>query len=229
MLNVYTIHYTKLVERKNNILNAFKNKKANLQFIEEYDAEHINKNNIKLFYKPDETTFNEKVKLWPTSSGFRYLSYGETSVAIKQILAIKKISESDFDYGLIIEDDVIPINNNVIEKINEHVKNLPENWDSFFIGTGCGDSFIKSKLQEAKKINDFIFKPKHPSTNCAEAYLIKKQAAQKVYKSILPFQLAFDWELAYQFYKLNMNVYWLYPPLFYQGSINGEYKSSLRS
>jgi GR25 family glycosyltransferase involved in LPS biosynthesis len=228
MLNVYTIHYTKLVERKNNILNVFKNKNLNLHFIEEYDAEIIDKNNVKLFYNPNSDIFNQKIKLWNHSSGFRYLSYGETSVAIKQILAIKKISEGDSDYGLIIEDDIIPYDNDFLDKIQYHIKNLPDDWDSLFIGSGCGENFIKSKLQDAEKINEFIFKPKHPATNCAEAYLIKKESAKKIYDSIIPFQLAFDWELAYQFYILKMNVYWLYPPLVYQGSISGEYTSSLR-
>lgn len=228
MLNVNVIHYTKLIDRKTNILNFFENKKVNLNFIEEYDAEQINKDNIRNFYEPNIDIFNNKVKLWEQSSGFRYLSYGETSVAIKQIIAIKKISESDDDYGLIVEDDIIPYRDNFLDIISQNIKNVPNDWDAIFIGNGCGDNFIQHKLKNSQKINDFIFKPSHPATNCAEAYLLKKNSAKKIYKNILPFQLAFDWELAYQFYELNMNVYWIYPSIFYQGSNSGEYKSSLR-
>ena len=36
-----------------------------------------------------------------------------------------------------------------------------------------------------------------------------------------------DWELAYIFYKLNMNVYWVYPSIAEQGSKNGMYRSTL--
>jgi GR25 family glycosyltransferase involved in LPS biosynthesis len=229
MLNINVIHYTKLKDRKNNILNIFKNKNVNLNFIEIFDAEEINKDNIKNFYNPNIDVFNHKVKLWEHSSGFRYLSYGETSVAIKQTLAIKKIAEMEDDYGLIVEDDIMPYQDNFLDIIIENIKNVPNDWDAIFIGNGCGDNFIHNKLKNAQKINDFIFKPLHPVTNCAEAYLLKKHSAEKIYKNILPFQLAFDWELAYQFYELNMNVYWIYPSIFYQGSNSGEYKSSLRN
>ena len=229
MLNINVIHYTKLKDRKNNILNIFKNKNVNLNFIEIFDAEEINKCNIKNYYNPDSELFNEKLKLWNYSNGFRYLSYGETSVAIKHIIAMQHIANSNSDYELIIEDDIIPFDADFLEKIYQSIDNLPTNWDAIFIGYGCGKDFIEMRLKDAEKINDYIFKPKHPATNCAEAYLIKKESAKKICEKIIPFQLAFDWELAYQFYQLDMNVYWTYPSIFYQGSNSGKYVSSLRN
>ena len=68
----------------------------------------------------------------------------------------------------------------------------------------------------------------HPATNCAEAYFIKKEAASKIYKKIIPFNMAYDWELAYQIYRLDLKVKWFFPPIFMQGSIRGDYKSELR-
>jgi hypothetical protein len=96
------------------------------------------------------------------------------------------------------------------------------------LGQGCGYDFISSKIDNLKQISDNLFYVPPPSTNCAEAYLIKKDTAKKIYESIIPFQLVSDWELAYQFYKLNMNVYWSLPSLFYQGSKSGDYNSTLR-
>jgi GR25 family glycosyltransferase involved in LPS biosynthesis len=228
MLNINVIHYTKLKDRKNNILNIFKDKDVNLNFIEEYDAEQINKENIKKFYNPDQHEFFEKLKLWNYTGDFRYLTLGEISVAIKQITAIHHISNSKSDYELIIEDDIIPFTENFLDDINNSILQIPSDWDAIFIGNGCGENFIQYKLIDAEKINEFVFKPKHPATNCAEAFLLKKHSAKKIYDSILPFQLAFDWELAYHFFKLKMNVYWIHPSIFYQGSISGAYPSSLR-
>jgi hypothetical protein len=96
------------------------------------------------------------------------------------------------------------------------------------MGAGCGIDFMNQKIRESCVINENLAQVKHPSTNCAEAYLLKKESAKKIYESIIPFQLVSDWELAYQFYKLDMNVYWSIPPLFYQGSKSGQYNSTLR-
>jgi GR25 family glycosyltransferase involved in LPS biosynthesis len=229
MINAKIIHYTKLKDRKIKMLNFLSGTNFLYEFITEFDQEEINKENIKLFYNPDNFKFNLKIKpLWDTNiHQFRYLNLPEISVAIKQILAIKKIAESKENFGIVLEDDVIPNTDNIEDEIAKIIKNVPENWDSIFIGEGCGVDFINFKLQDAQKINEHLFKIKHPATNCADAYILKKSAAQKIYNNILPFQLAFDWELAYQFYYLNMNVYWSHPSLFYQGSKTGIYTSSL--
>jgi GR25 family glycosyltransferase involved in LPS biosynthesis len=229
-MKAYVIHYTKLKDRKNKIIELLNNTNINYEFITQYDREEINKENIKNFYSPDKQLFESKISpLWDSNiHKFRYLTYGEVSVAIKQINAIKKIAESNEEYSLILEDDVLPTIQNFDSNIEELVKNLPSDWDSVFLGLGCGESFINEKIQKSKKIKNTLFKVTHPATNCAEAYILTKKAANQIYKNILPFQLAFDWELAYHFYNLNMNVYWVNPSIFYQGSISGEYKSSLR-
>ena len=129
---------------------------------------------------------------------------------------------------LIVEDDIIPIFEDTFDKIELIVRQAPKSWDSIFLGEGCGNEFIRSKLSKTERISENLFKVPPPSTNCAEAYLIKKESAKKIYESIIPFQLVSDWELAYQFYKLNMNVYWSIPSIFYQGSKSGLYSSTLR-
>lgn len=103
------------------------------------------------------------------------------------------------------------------------------NWDLLFVGEGIGKSFIKSKLGIKNNIiNSGIYDVNHPATNCAESYFIKKESAQIIYQNILPFNLISDWELAYQIYQLNLCAKWLVPPIFYQGSKSGKYKSELR-
>jgi glycosyl transferase family 25 len=226
-LKTYIIHYTKLNERKKNILSILKNTDCDYEFIEEYDKENLKDN---LYYFPDESKFDEKIKnLWDSKiHSFRILNPGEISCTIKHILALEKVANQDGEYALILEDDAIPIEKNFFNEVESLIQKAPDDWDSIFIGAGCGLDFMNQKLKDSYLINDKFAKVPHPSTNCAEAYLIKKESAKKIYDSIIPFQLVSDWELAYQFYKLNMNVYWSIPPLFYQGSKSGEYESELR-
>ena len=73
-----------------------------------------------------------------------------------------------------------------------------------------------------------IFKMQHQATNCLEAYIVKKSSVQKILDELTPINLVIDWELAYQFYKKNMNIYWSKKSIFLQGSKNNTYQSELR-
>ena len=58
--------------------------------------------------------------------------------------------------------------------------------------------------------------------------MVKKDAAQILFNELSTFNLSYDWELAYKMYKRNLNVRWLFPPLFKQGSQDSTYRSELR-
>ncbi|MEN6553997.1 MAG: glycosyltransferase family 25 protein [Methanobacterium sp.] len=226
-MKTYIIHYTKLKERKDNILSLLSNTNLDYEFILEYDKEYLDGNS---YYIADKIKFDEKIKdLWDERiHKFRVLNDAEISCTIKHILAIEKIANQNDDVGLIFEDDVLPIENNFAAQIEHLIEVAPNNWDAIFMGVGCGIDFMNQKLVNSHIINEKFAQVNHPTTNCAEAYLLRKEAAKRIYESIIPFQLVSDWELAYQFYKLNMNVYWSIPPLFYQGSKSGQYNSTLR-
>jgi glycosyl transferase family 25 len=226
-MKTYIIHYTKLVDRKSNIVSLLSEDNFEYEFITDYDKENIDGNE---YYKPDEKMFDEKIRhLWDSRSHkFRIINPAEISCTIKHILAIEKIANQEDEVGLILEDDAIPIGDGLFDNIQQLVDTAPKDWDSIFMGAGCGTDFMNQKLRGCSLINERFAQVPHPSTNCAEAYLLKKESAKKIYESIIPFQLVSDWELAYQFYKLDMNVYWSIPPLFYQGSKSGQYNSELR-
>lgn len=226
-MKTYIIHYTKLEDRKSNIISSLSEGDFEYEFITNYDKEEIEGNE---YYKPDKEMFDEKIRhLWDSRvHKFRVVNPAEISCTIKHILAIEKIANQEEEVGLILEDDAIPIEGGLFDKIQQLVETAPDNWDSIFMGAGCGIDFMNQKLQGCSLINERFAQVPHPSTNCAEAYLLKKESAKRIYESIVPFQLVSDWELAYQFYKLDMNVYWSIPPLFYQGSKSGQYSSELR-
>ena len=103
-----------------------------------------------------------------------------------------------------------------------------DDWDVLFIGQGISKNFILKNINKKYGFGSKTYQINHPATNCAEAYLIKREIAKEICNNILPFNLAIDWELAYQFYKLDLNIKWLYPSIFYQGSKSGKYSSTLR-
>ncbi len=224
---VYVVHYSKLIDRKNSIANIFRSK-IDIEFLEEFDKEFVEEYKSKY----NDLNYKEYVEKSSIYKDFlfgvpplRQLSDGEISCAVKHINCLKKIQESQ-EIALVIEDDVIPYNNEFLMEIEDLLKNIPDDWDAIFIGTGCGMDFI-NKVRKVEVKNN-IFKVFHPATNCAESYIINPKSVDKILNKIIPFQLPYDCELACVMGILNMNVYWHLPPIFYQGSVNGEYISSLR-
>lgn len=225
---IYIVHYTKLEERKKNILEVLDKLSIPYEFIEEYDQEDLEfvKEN---YYNQNQEEYYNKIEIYNTTRygapKFRLLSDAEISCTIKHILAIKKLSE-ECNVGLILEDDAIPYGVDFIKEANLSVLEAPENWGAIFIGNGCGYDFISQHSKS--KISEKLFKVPHPATNCAEAYIMNKDSAKKVFDNMIPFQQISDWELACCYWKQNIDVYWHLPSLIYQGSISGRYKSSLR-
>ena len=229
-MKTYIIHYTKLKDRKKNINDFLSDTNFDYEFIEEYDKEDITEQDLQKYFSREQEIFHQKITpLWGYVP-YREINMAEISCTIKHVIALGKIANQKEKYGLILEDDAIPTDKNFERYIKEAIKNSPDDWDFIFLGEGCGIDFINKKRNDDRfeVINKNLVKAKHPATNCAEAYLVNKESAKKIYDSIIPFNITSDWELAYQFYKLNMNVYWYIPPIFYQGSKTGKYNSELR-
>jgi len=225
---IYVIHYTKLDERKKNIISILEKINIPYEFINEYDQDQLQ--DIKgILYNTDVLEYNRKIQVYKNHMygipPFRPLSDAEISCTIKHIIAIKKLSE-ECECGLILEDDAIPYGSDFLIEAEKSINEAPENWGSIFIGNGCGDNFINMK--EKYRVSNTLYKVNHPATNCAEAYILNKKTAKKIYDNILPFQQISDWEIACCFGLQNIDVYWRIPSLIYQGSISGKFKSTLR-
>ncbi len=205
----------------------FKDKYFKLEYITEYDQEDLATTNLNDFYLDDEATYLKKSKLWSQDNAYRRLNNAEISCTLKHFEAIKKSSESNHEVSLIIEDDVLIFSKFFKSKLKK-VLRLDSDWDLLFIGQGISKNFILKNINKKGELKSKLYEVEHPATNCAESYLIKKNAAKKIFKNMLPFNMISDWELAFQIYDLNLRVKWLYPPIFYQGSKSGKYKSELR-
>ena len=97
----------------------FKDKFFNIEYISKFDKEDIQNIHLDKFYLDEKTSYLNKSKLWSKDFHYRRLSEAEISCAIKHIEALKKISESDEEYALIIEDDVLALTKFYINKLKK--------------------------------------------------------------------------------------------------------------
>jgi len=217
----YIMHCKKLKERKEELDRWIHEIPKKPIFINDYDAEELNKETINKYYQYDEKICKDFFKNdWK-------LNNAEISLNIKHIKAIEDFLQTQDEIALFLEDDAIPINiTSFKNEINECLLNTPLDADMIFIGRGISDEFINKKInKEGEKVNDKCYKIK--SSNCSESYLITRKVAKKLIKQIIPFHFCIDWELEYRFKNSEYNIYWWVPPIFEQGSKNGKFKSTL--
>ena len=227
MIDCYIIHYTKLVERRGRVVEMLGRRGLNLRFIESFDKEEINGDNIGYFYSWDKERFLYKSgKIFGEGvERYRYLNLGEISCALKHLEAYRNIIEGEGEYALVVEDDVMVVGDMDLGRV---VGGLPCSWDVVFLGEGCGGEYVEKRVKDFDKVGEGLYRAYHPASNCTEAYLVSKKAAKVLYGNMFPFHLPFDWELSYQYFRFNLEIYWVVPWVFSQGSKSGEYVSSIR-
>ena len=144
--NIFVVHYSKLVERKQNIKKIFDTNNLDIEFIESFNQEELNNDILNEYYNQDRNDYLKRSVLWGENAiEFYELNKAEISCTLKHIEAIKKASLSPVKYSLILEDDSIPYNKTFYSEIEDIIKKNKD-WDVLFIGNGLGDNYIKSKL-----------------------------------------------------------------------------------
>lgn len=219
-LETYILHYTPLFDRKKNLTLNLRSKMLKIFFIQEFDKESLTTKQIKKLYNSSEFVWNSKISLFAHNLdyvfNFRQLTFSEISLIYKHRKALELISKSNCEYGLILEDDAIPVRNYDKKILNLLKKDL--DWDVLFLGLGIGKKFIRKKLNKSFLLPNRLYILPPPSTNCTEAFLIKKEAAIKILSKFVDFTLPMDFEYAYLFKLLDLDVKIISSPIFYQGS-----------
>jgi hypothetical protein len=210
-MHIFVIHYTPLVERKKNILEQFKKQNIHdYEFVEIYDREYIPRQLTRLF----STKLRDSL----------------VSLICKHLHASNKISLK-YDYALILEDDAI-LCDQFLDKLDFMMKQLPSDFDAFFIGRGC-NLYVPYAEQHAGnfvylKNNEIGHWGIHGSSRCTEAFVLSKKAATQIVNTRFDHvDLPYDFLLNDLFRKYNMRVYWSEPALVTQGTITGKFSTSL--
>lgn len=227
-LKTIIIHCKKLKDRKINMINQMnKFGFSNYEFYEDFDGDELTDDLIKTHYISgieNSVLWKNKVLLWGPSALHYHkplCNIPEISLSIKYGNIFQKLKNSDSDIILFLEDDVI-INHDFNDKFEVYLKNTPTDWDAIYFGNGANlkpSNVIKSQT---------AYKKQHPASRCTDTILMKRKTIQDLASTWFPFNLSADWELGYQHYHHNHNIYWWEPSLTSQGSQNGLFVSSIQ-
>jgi GR25 family glycosyltransferase involved in LPS biosynthesis len=212
-MKIFVLHYSKLVDRKKHILEQF-NKQGiiDYEFIEKYDKDQITDYESNLF----DTNYKKSTM----------------SLHLKHNYVYNIIAEN-YERALIFEDDVI-LCDNFIEKLNNYITQLPENFDMLFIGDGCNLHIEKNKLISNRNIYEKCLYPTSwggdGATRCCDSYIISKNCAKKLCEKINNLEdkinLPIDWWLNVAARENNFKVYWAEPTIVTQGTQKGLFITS---
>lgn len=212
-MKIFVLHYSKLVDRKKSILAQFqKHNITDYEFIEKYDREDLQDCDILLFDKCVKKSM--------------------MSLMNKHFYVYKLISEN-YDCALILEDDVI-LCDNFIDKLNNYMGQLSEDYDMLFIGDGCNLHIEKHKLISNQNIYEKCLYPTSwggdGASRCSDSYIITKNCANKLCEYInnlkCKIKLPSDWWLNVAARDNNFKVYWAEPTIITQGTQNGLFQTS---
>jgi glycosyl transferase, family 25 len=212
-MKIFVLHYSKLVDRKKNILEQFqKHNITDYEFIEKYDKDEITDDESSLF------DINYKKSTM--------------SLTLKHFYVYKLIAEN-YENALIFEDDVI-LCDNFIDKLNNYMSQLTEDYDMLFIGDGCNLHIEEHRLTPNKYIYEKCLYPTSwggdGGTRCCDSFIITKKCAKTIceyiYNLTNKINLPIDWLLNVVARDNNFKIYWAEPTIITQGSQNGLYKTS---
>ena len=135
--------------------------------------------------------------------------------ASKHYLCLKDIVDNNYDYGVIMEDnirfntrDIQALVDTYIDQANKQY----EHWDIIFDNdwTDYIERYVNKDLLIYPKTND-ITDQCHGGTKCCSFYLITKECAKKLYDNYTRINNAYDWILNEMFRKLNTRSFWVEP------------------
>jgi GR25 family glycosyltransferase involved in LPS biosynthesis len=207
-MKIFVTHYTPLTERKRHILNQFNNQNiTEYEFIESHDREQLTHDELNMFTK---------------------INNAERSLFLKHVEILKKINETNEENGitLVFEDDAVLVHD-FNNKLNEFLKQLPENFDLIFPGECCNLHVFK--IQQ----NNYFYINNTSRGTCF--YIINNNSVKKILEKFKndtltnkKISLPIDWWFNKIIPELNLNSYWTEPTLVYQGSELGIFKTTIR-
>lgn len=223
-MKIFVLHYSKLTQRKEFILEQFERHGiTNYEFIEKFDKDEITDDDCPEFGK-NYVTHRRK----------------ELSLHLKHLYVYRLMEDNisgDDEDVLVFEDDVV-LSPDFMNKLKEYMTQLPNDYDMLFIGDGC-NLHIPKYMQAP---HQYIYKKclhetawgGNGAARCTDSYVIHKRCAKKICdyvanlkSKIEPTNGGVDWWLNDVARDLSLNVYWAEPTIVTQGSQNGLFSRSL--
>ena len=191
-IEYFCIHHSPAKTRKEYITPFFETLDSKITWVE-------------CFSPQDEEIKGHPVVNSPRSVNGSFLNAAELSCFFKHRYAIKMISESKSDFGVIFEDDIeIPSfdwGRHIQLFASETVR---QNCDILFIGSFSGTD-IDPSFQSG------VYVHKNLKSRCAHCYMISPKMAKIIERKLLSIKEALDWQLNSIISDLNLNVGWSLP------------------
>jgi len=218
---VYISHWSPLTDRRANLEHALKGYGIEAEWVTQYDKRSLTQEIIDAHYKLDPALFAHRSSLAGRreSEKLYKLNLAEIANAITHIHFYREMVNHGYETALILEDDII-LAPNFVELLKYYMRQLPDNWDMLYPGSGSGLHVPNPD----PKVNVYLHP--HRGSRTADSYIIRKGAAEKILSTAVPFVLPFDWELHFHQLHHDLQVYWGEPSLTAQGSETGLYQTT---
>lgn len=216
------MHYTPNTSRKKLLEKILvKENIVDVEWIESHDKETVSYELYRNNFKADLIEYQTRMPSY-YSYNLYPLKPEEVSLALKHKSALEKSFKSNHDCFLFLEDDAI-LEVNFLDRLNSYIQSLPKDWDAAFIGQA-----VDKRIPESERVEgQYWYKKDFPADRCTDSILFSKKAVSRLYNAMESAKICFpiDHEYSHWFRQLNMNVYWLEPPLVTQGSQCGIFDS----
>ena len=230
---IYITHYTPLKERRIHMDKQLGRFNLTPTYITKYDRENLIHQDIVKYvgYRKNNESITYTIKL------------SEISLLCKHMHIYETMIKDDIPEAIVFEDD-ITLYDDFDSKFIEYYKQLPDDWDIFYFGSGW-NLHVPKKVVEEKGGNVFlkgnngigVWSPEHKndkwpicsgSTRCMDSYLITKKGAQKIlnYYKTRKFNTPFDIHLNQCFRDMAFKTYWGEPSLCKQDTFQSSIKST---
>ena len=220
-MKIFVLHYSKLTQRKQYILEQFASHGiTEYEFIERFDKDTITDDECPEFSK--NYVANRRTEL---------------SLHLKHIHVYRLMMLHDYDNVLVFEDDVV-LSDDFMKNLVKYMTQLPADYDMLFIGNGC-NLHIPKYMQVP---NQYIYEKclhetvlgGNGAARCTDSYVIHKRCAKKICDYIANLKTKIDspnggvdWWLNDVARDLSLKVYWAEPTIVTQGSQIGLFSRSI--
>ena len=224
--NIYIIHYTKLVSRKQNMINElqrnFLDKFFQINWVDNFDRENIKDEKIK-----------ESCILNPDIIN-RFMTLPEIANGLAHIDTIEKIRDGDDEISIVLEDDTI-FKQDFVLHLYYILQNLPSDFDSICLG---GPSYLvnipcetmECSIKTHFNSNEIVFyRPHTPAPMTLSAMMYTKKGALKISSSkyFKPFSSPSDHNMWICNMDKNVSLYYAQPFITYEASKTDLFETSM--
>ena len=129
------------------------------------------------------------------------------------------------------------LDENFKTKLEEYIRQLPEDFDMLFIGDGCGLHIPKHVTRNST--TNVYLKDNFPSkgggrgaTRCTDSYVLTKKCAQtflKLKHRNVRIDKPMGWWMNVMIRNHSMKIYWAEPTIVTQGSQTGKFLSTIQN